>query len=365
LNDTDGSSASTFDWYPRSMKEFKTLPKEKKTEFLKKLKIASMRKSREGSISSSSTTASSANDQLTEKIINAIDNNVRKTIHEELLKIKTVNANPVNDKENIVPRSKSQRGVVTEPSTKEKLRLDDIENEIVKYKEQEQIVDKVEAEKNSVKKNCAFMVSFSAQAEEQNIDSEIRALYTRREEGVEDLMMRNHQGTQTVQAPVKRPNAWYCPIFTDRKVPIDRNALDSTKRLARNAWEKASLQEAVLIHKQEFISKSRARVRHVKLRREQRIIEKELEDERRKLFGTYSERQRYAHIHPLADKFHLGEKRQINLKEARKETTKRYNKLPEVVNARKHEKYNREKVENQIKVKCYNRKIQSKVLSKL
>ena len=66
----------------------------------------------------------------------------------------------------------------------------------------------------------------------------------------------------------------YCPIFTDRKVPIDRNALDSTKRLAENAWQRASLQEAMLIHKQEFISKSRARVRHVKLRQEQRLIEK-------------------------------------------------------------------------------------------
>ena len=40
----------------------------------------------------------------------------------------------------------------------------------------------------------------------------------------------------------------------------------------------------------------------------------ELEDERRKLFGTYSEHQRVAKIHPLADKFHLGEKRAINLK---------------------------------------------------
>ena len=52
-------------------------------------------------------------------------------------------------------------------------------------------------------------------------------------------------------------------------------------------------------------------------------------------------------------------------KTARKETTKRYNKLPEVINARKNEKHNREKVENQIKAKCFNRKIQSKVLNKL
>ena len=140
-----------------------------------------MRKSREGSVRSSSTNASSVNNQLTDKIIKAIDNNVRKTIHEELLKMKTVSANQVSDKENIVPRSKS-RDNEPEQSTKEKLRLDDIENEVVKYKEQEQIVDKVEVEKKSLKKNCAFMVSFSAQADEQNIDSEIRALYTRREE---------------------------------------------------------------------------------------------------------------------------------------------------------------------------------------
>merc|ERR1711937_492659 len=79
----------------------------------------------------------------------------------------------------------------------------------------------------------------------------------------------------------------------------------------------------------------RARVRHVKLRKEQRIVEKELQDERNKLFGTYSERQRVAKIHPLADKFHFGEKRKINLKEARKETMARYNKLPEVIEAKR------------------------------
>ena len=39
-------------------------------------------------------------------------------------------------------------------------------------------------------------------------------------------------------------------------MPIDRNALDSTKRLAENAWQRASLQEAALIHKQEFISRN-------------------------------------------------------------------------------------------------------------
>ena len=54
---------------------------------------------------------------------------------------------------------------------------------------------------------------------------------------------------------------------------MDRNALDTTRRLATAAWDKASLQESLLIHKQQFISKSRARVRHMKLRREQRLIE--------------------------------------------------------------------------------------------
>ena len=54
---------------------------------------------------------------------------------------------------------------------------------------------------------------------------------------------------------------------------MDRNALDTTRRLATAAWDKASLQESLLIHKQQFISKSRARVRHMKLRKEQRLIE--------------------------------------------------------------------------------------------
>ena len=51
--------------------------------------------------------------------------------------------------------------------------------------------------------------------------------------------------------------------------------------------------------------------------------------------------------------------------EARKETTERYNNLPEVRGRREEEKTNRKKVEKQIKTKVFAKKIQRQVLNQL
>ena len=55
----------------------------------------------------------------------------------------------------------------------------------------------------------------------------------------------------------------------------------------------------------------------------------------------------------------------ICFQEARKETTERYKKLPEVRGKREEEKTNRKKVENQIKTKVFAKKIQRQVLNQL
>ena len=90
--------------------------------------------------------------------------------------------------------------------------------------------------------------------------------------------------------PVKPAHAWfecftrqivfnqfirYAPVFTEqRKHALLQNAIDPMKRLSSAVQKKASLQEAFLINQQEFISRSRSRVRHVRLKRDQRFIEK-------------------------------------------------------------------------------------------
>ena len=64
-------------------------------------------------------------------------------------------------------------------------------------------------------------------------------------------------------------------MYTEkRKHGLLENALDPQKRLSSAVKKKASLQEAFLINQQEFISRSRSRVRHVKLKRDQRLVEK-------------------------------------------------------------------------------------------
>merc|ERR1712176_1274185 len=46
------SASSTCDWYPKNMKEFKALSKEKKSEFFSKLKAASRKRSERSSCAS-------------------------------------------------------------------------------------------------------------------------------------------------------------------------------------------------------------------------------------------------------------------------------------------------------------------------
>ncbi|CBY35208.1 unnamed protein product [Oikopleura dioica] len=417
-------ASSILEWYPKSMREFKELPKDKKQQFITLLRKGTDRRRNASSSSSASfrsavslpnqkpvpAPSSSAErkinnqqqgseineERITEKILNSLETNIRTTIQTEIAKIKPqVREEPqqmfqrpkldaqIEEKENwrqIFQQSPklTPREIFSHSSTRSfgpRPRVEDIEAEIEDFKIQEKIVDEVKICKAAMAQNKKApemedegMVSFCNQVDENEIISSMKDLHKRLVNG--ESPERNGKassGTQTREEQVKNPSAWYCPVYTGRKVPIDRNALDSTKRLAENAWQRASLQEAVLIHKQEFISSSRARVRHVKLRKEQRFIEKELDDQRRKIFGvgTYTDKQRAAKIHPLADKFFLQEKRQINLREARKETTERYNKLPEVRGKREDEKTNRKKVENQIKTKVFAKKIQRQVLNQL
>ena len=195
VNDTQCStSSSTIEWYPRNMKEFKALPKEQKIDFLKKLKAASKRR-RSESISSSAASSKTAlstttEEKMTQKIITAIDSNVRKTIQAEIQKFKNTipdtqrpAGNPA--KRPITEGDKENEPIHTKPSAKasaslrspSQLTLHDIEDEIKEYKSKERITEKVEEEKKELKKNCAFMVSFGTQVEEQNINVEIRQLH--------------------------------------------------------------------------------------------------------------------------------------------------------------------------------------------
>jgi hypothetical protein len=188
------TKTTVFEYYDNSifqtMKEFKALPKEKKKYFLKKLQSASKKK-RENSMSSSSSVSSitvdksSSEDKLTDKIISTIEKNVRKSIEAELEKIRPqiVEKENIPNSENIKLAKISEKSNLTlkpsvsATSTESKISLEDIENDVLEFKQKEKIENKVRLEKGELVKNCSFMISFSAQADEENIDKEIRALY--------------------------------------------------------------------------------------------------------------------------------------------------------------------------------------------
>ena len=184
--------------------EFKALSKEKKSEFFSKLKAASRKRSERSSCASSVITSKSdvrgtKEDLLAEKIIKAIDSNVRLTIQAELEKIKNHSKGqpevstitqkwppqqgPLLNSNTAAPNKENERPSLTPQPQKPtksvgpKSALNEIENEINLYKNNERITRQVEEKKREIKKNCAFSVSFGAQVEERNIEEEIRALH--------------------------------------------------------------------------------------------------------------------------------------------------------------------------------------------
>ncbi|NXJ62657.1 ALMS1 protein, partial [Rostratula benghalensis] len=119
---------------------------------------------------------------------------------------------------------------------------------------------------------------------------------------------------------------------------------------------KLTLQEALAVHRPDFISRSRERVKHLKLVMEERKIQSVLQSEREEIFNHPEKRKGHRNAsHLLADRgFPIGEKRRTIPKSEMVQRSKRiYDQLPEVQKKREEEKRKIEYKSYRLKAQLY------------
>ncbi|NXG85415.1 ALMS1 protein, partial [Stercorarius parasiticus] len=119
---------------------------------------------------------------------------------------------------------------------------------------------------------------------------------------------------------------------------------------------KLTLQEALAVHRPDFISRSRERVKHLKLVMEERRVQSVLQSEREELFNPPEKRKGYRNAsHMLSDRgFLIREKRRTIPKSEMVQRSKRiYEQLPEVQKKREEEKRKMEYNSYRLKAQLY------------
>ncbi|XP_072191813.1 centrosome-associated protein ALMS1 [Excalfactoria chinensis] len=145
--------------------------------------------------------------------------------------------------------------------------------------------------------------------------------------------------------------------------PAERDAETRPTR----PFGKLTLQEALAVHRPDFISRSGERVKHLKLVMEERRIQSVLQSEREELFNPPETRKGYRNAnHMLADRGCLmKEKRRAIPKSEMVQRSKRiYEQLPEVQKKREEEKRKAEYNSNRLKAQLYKMKITNRVLGR-
>ncbi|KAM6206134.1 centrosome-associated protein ALMS1 [Sarcoramphus papa] len=130
---------------------------------------------------------------------------------------------------------------------------------------------------------------------------------------------------------------------------------------------KLTLQEALAVHRPDFISRSGERVKHLKLVMEERRIQSVLQSEREELFNPPEKRKGYRNAsHMLSDRgFLTREKRRTIPKSEMVQRSKRiYEQLPEVQKKREEEKRKMEYNSYRLKAQLYKTKITNRVLGR-
>ncbi|XP_075355578.1 centrosome-associated protein ALMS1 isoform X7 [Mycteria americana] len=141
---------------------------------------------------------------------------------------------------------------------------------------------------------------------------------------------------------------------------------DAENRALR-PFVKLTLQEALAVHRPDFISRSGERVKHLKLVMEERRIQSVLQSEREELFNPPEKRKGYRNAsHMLSDRgFLIREKRRTIPKSEMVQRSKRiYEQLPEVQKKREEEKRKMEYNSYRLKAQLYKTKITNRVLGR-
>ncbi|KAM6267176.1 centrosome-associated protein ALMS1-like [Spheniscus humboldti] len=129
---------------------------------------------------------------------------------------------------------------------------------------------------------------------------------------------------------------------------------------------KFTLQEALAVHRPDFISRSGERVKHLKLVMKERRIQSVLQSEREELFNPPEKRRGYRNAsHVQSDRgFLIREKRTIPKSEMVQRSKRIYEQLPEVQKKREEEKRKMEYNSYRLKAQLYKTKITNRVLGR-
>ncbi|KAM6132541.1 centrosome-associated protein ALMS1-like isoform 2-T2 [Pterocles gutturalis] len=132
-------------------------------------------------------------------------------------------------------------------------------------------------------------------------------------------------------------------------------------------YVKLTLQEALAVHRPDFISRSGERVKHLKLVMEERRIQSVLQSEREELFNPPEKRKGYRNAsRMLSDRGLLirGKRRTIPKSEMVQRSKRIYEQLPEVQKKREEEKRKMEYNSYRLKAQLYKTKITNRVLGR-
>ncbi|XP_061207890.1 centrosome-associated protein ALMS1 isoform X2 [Neopsephotus bourkii] len=137
----------------------------------------------------------------------------------------------------------------------------------------------------------------------------------------------------------------------------------------RSTWPyvKLTLQEALAVHRPDFISRSGERVKHLKLVMEERKIQSVLQSQREELFNPPEKRRGYRNAsNMLSDRGVLirGKRRTIPRSEMVQRSKRIYEQLPEVQKKREEEKRKKEYNSYRLKAQLYKTKITNRVLGR-
>ncbi|XP_069712689.1 centrosome-associated protein ALMS1 [Phaenicophaeus curvirostris] len=141
---------------------------------------------------------------------------------------------------------------------------------------------------------------------------------------------------------------------------------DAEKRTLQ-PFVRLTLQEALAVHRPDFISRSGERVKHLKLVMEERKMQSVLQAEREELFNPPEKRKGYMNAnHVLSNRgLLIKEKGRTIPKSEMVQRSKRiYEQLPEVQKKREEEKRRKEYNSNRLKAQLYKAKITNQVLGR-
>ena len=150
--------------------------------------------------------------------------------------------------------------------------------------------------------------------------------------------------------PVAKSVAWYEPY--QYQPPWSKKKEETAKPV------RSTLQEALSSKLPSFVSRSQERQRRIRISAEERKLEEVWSKEREQVFGFSSNTAKYSTSSDIFKRLQLNQKKMVT------ETTKKYKKLPEVIERK--ERLKREKIyaENRQKAIAYKKRIQNQVIGR-